>query len=288
MATGATEFFGRTEAAGTVGAAEGVFIPEIWSGRVVVARDEKLLLAPTFDTTYADELHFGDNLHVASISHLATRSKGENAAIDFEMTGEALTTIAVTTHKYAAFAVEDIVKIQSRVDLRSKFTREVGYTLALDLDTFCAGFMDDFDTTVGTFATALTDDVILEGIEDLNLANAPMENRYLFIPPTQRTELMKIDKFVHADYSKWAEMSSAGTIGRIYELGVLMSTNVELASTANYDCGIYQKEAVALIVQKTPRVIGWWDGDYLATKVVADQVYGGKEMRGDHGVWVKG
>ena len=47
-------------------------------------------------------------------------------------------------------------------------------------------------------------------------------------------------------------------------------------------------EAFAAVMQQHPKTYNHFDIDYITDKVVMEQVYGVKEMRDNHGVWLKG
>jgi hypothetical protein len=51
---------------------------------------------------------------------------------------------------------------------------------------------------------------------------------------------------------------------------------------------MFQRQALALVMQERPTVFQQFDIDYLVDKVVVEQLYGVLEMRDDHGVFVKG
>ena len=69
---------------------------------------------------------------------------------------------------------------------------------------------------------------------------------------------------------------------------IYRSVNVEGTNSAGHDNGMFQKEAVALVMQIAPKTYHQFDIDYIVDKVVIEQLYGTQEMRDDHGVWLKG
>lgn len=295
MATGTTAFYDNTVA--------DVFVKEVWSAEEVRAREEKLVFANLFDRKFeSDVSDGGDTIHVPNVSHLAVRTKALTTAggpdvtstgsITYETVTETNIDITITRYIFSAIAVGRATKKQANRDLMATYAPEMGYALGLDVDTTCAGHVDDFTNSVGTLAIELTYEEFLAAVQYLDDANAPQENRAVTISPAQRAGLMKLDQFVHGDYSKLNSEASVAMKGAILgswmDIPIYVSTNVEGTNAAGHDNGLIQKEAVALVVQMTPRTEHFYDIDTDTDKVASFELYGTKEMRDDHGVWAKG
>ena len=284
MATGATEFIDRTTA--------DVFIPEVWSGLAIVARENKLIFGNLVDRRFESELKVGDVVHVPSVGNLATRTKSINTAITYETVTETNLDITVTTHEYAAIAVESIAELQTNRAQLELYAGKMGYALALSFDDVLAGLVDNFTQVVGTLAVELTLEDILRAIQYLDDADVPSEERVFVMSPAQSIAMLKYDSFIHKDYE-----SMHGPVGGAMEAGyvtsflgipILKSVNVEGTNSAGHDNGLFHKSALAAIMQMTPSAHSMYDIDYLADKVAIEHVHGSAEMRDDHGVWMKG
>lgn len=285
MATGATEFLDNTS--------QDYFIPEVWSKETLRARENKLVFAKLVDRRFEKDAKVGDTIHVNDVPALAARTKSENTALEYETVSHTQADISITSHTYAAVAVEDITKVQTNMDQLSMFAGKMGYALALDVDDALAGLPDDFDNYVGTLAVELSDDDVLRARQYLNDADAPMENRAIVISPAQETGLLKLDRFVHNDYSRLHGNDGGSSladayVSSFYRMPIYVSVNVEGTNAAGHDNTMFQKEAIALVMQQDVKSYSQFDIDYLADKVVQTQIYGYKEMRDDHGVWMKG
>ena len=288
MATGGTEFIDSTTA--------DVLIREAWSRLAIVAREQALVQANLVDRRFESEI-VGDVIHVPSRTHLSaqTKTKASNAAIVYETQTETLTNITVATWEYVAIAVESIVKIQADRDMLKWYAGEMGYALALAVDDVLAGLVDDFTNTVGTLAAENTDNDFIRARQYLNDANAPQDTRYISISPAGESGLLKLDRYVNNDYSAIHGDGARETalekayVTSFYRMPVYVSTNVEGTNAAGHDNGMWQKEAIALVMQEKPNMYPvTWDPDYLVWKVVMEQIYGSREMRDDHGVWIQG
>ena len=288
MATGATEFVDSTTA--------DVFIPEIWSPLAIVAREDNLVYANLVDRRFEDRLSFGDTIHVPSVGNLTarTKTKASNAAITFETVTETNTDISIATWEYVAMAVESIVKVQANRNMMQLYAGKLGFGLALAVDDVLAGLPDNFSQTVGTLAVELTDDNTLRARQYLADANAPMEGRAIVISPAQEAGYLKLDRFVRDDYSALHGVGARESglqqayVTSFLRIPIYVSTNTEGTNAAGHDNTMLQKEAVALVMQEKPTMHSQYDIDYLVDKVAIEQIYGTKEMRDNHGVWMKG
>ena len=285
MATGATEFIDNTTA--------DVFIPELWSMEAIVARENQLVYANLVDRKFENGLSFEDTIHVPGVSNLAVRTKSTNGAVTYETVTESNTDISIGTHEYAAIALENITRVQNNRDQLQLYAGKLGYALALAVDDVLAGLVDNFSQTVGTLAVELTDDEILRARQYLDDADAPQDSRVMVVSPAQETGLLKLDRFVHNDYDSVHGPGRETGLEKAYVssfmgMPIYRSVNVEGTTSAGHDNGMFQKEAVALVMQIAPKTYHQFDIDYIGDKVVIEQLYGTQEMRDDHGVFMKG
>ena len=148
--------------------------------------------------------------------------------------------------------------------------------------------------TVGTLAVELQDEDFLRALQYLNDADVPEETRYFVISNAQQTGVLKLDRFVHNDYRQiHGDTPASLAVERAYVTSFLnqpiyRSTNVEGTNNGGHDNTLFNREAFALVMQMTPTPHSMFDIDFLADKVVIEQLYGTKEMRDDHAVWMKG
>lgn len=287
MATGATEFIDHTTA--------DVFIPEVWSQEAIIARESSLLFSEKVNRKFeSDVMSFGDLIHVPSVANLSTQTKNTaaNAATVYETITETNTDITVGTWHYSAIAIETATKRQVNRDLLKTYAPKMGYALGLAIDDVLAAMPANFSQNVGTLITELAYDDVLRGVQYLDDADAPQTDRVIIVSPAQRAGFMKLDQFVHADYRALNDGVNAAVkdsyLGTWMGLPVHCSTNVNGSNAAGHDNTVFQKEALALVVQMKPNTHTFFDIDYLANKVVMEQLSGSAEMRDNHGVWLKG
>jgi hypothetical protein len=286
MATGAAEFIDATTAA--------AMIPELWSKEVQIARDPEMVFAELVDRHYEKQLSYGDTLHVTPIGSLTVQTKvsADNAAVVFETETPSNIDIVVNTWQYAAVALQTIEKKQSHLDLMGIYAPRMGVALALAFDDSIAALVDDFTQVVGTLAMENTYDDFVLADQYLNDANAPVDGRAIVVSPAAKAGMMKLDQFIHGDYSKLNSGVSASlkakNLGTWMGYPVYMSTNVEGSNASGHDNGMFHKSAIAAVLQMDPTSHTDFDINYLAFKAVTEQLSGVKEMRDDHGVYVRG
>ena len=278
MATGATEFIDVTTA--------DVFLGEVWAKEATVAREQNLVFAAQVDRSLESQLSKGQIIRKCNITNLSARAKSANTAITYETVTETESTLTVSSYYYAAFAVEDIIKIQSMQDLRAKYSPKLGYALALQQDDDLSALIDDGTITqmVGTLATELSYDNLLRADQYLNDANVPPDGRFLIISPAQKAGFMKQDQFINKDY---ADLRT-GLLGAWLNYPIFVTPNVDGTNAAGHDNFMGHKECISHVSQMEPKVESARDIDYLCDKVVASELYGSAIIRADHGVWMKG
>lgn len=276
-----------------------VFVPEIWSADVRLATEANLVMAKLVNRQFEGDINqYGDTVHVGDISNLTAQDKAADTDVSFETVTETEFTLTINKHKYVAFKVEDIVKIQSKIDLRARYTEKAGYALAKQVDTDLLGLYSGLSQSVGSAGVDITDATLLSAILLLDNADAPAGDRALVIAPSQMNALLGIDKFVRADAVGYlAAMSPIvtgalakgsfdptkvkGYFGQIYGISVYVSTNVPTTGTSPVSTHnlLFHKDAFALAMQENIRIQSDYNIRSLATEVVADCLYGVGEFR---------
>lgn len=284
MATGASEFVDKT-------IADGVFSPDKWAKEVLRATEANLVFAKNVNRAFEDAAEVGKTVKVASIGNLAARSKSENTAITYETIAETATTITLNVWDYAAVGIEDIVKVQSQVDTQSEYQHKIGYALAKDIDTNLAALVAGFSQTQGTLGTLFTDDHVRRGVQYLDDADAPESGRVLIMAPAEKNDKLALDRWSNALYrgGTAGQQVSRGQIGsEIYGLTPFVTTNTKAQAGGQSDNTVMHKEAVALVVQREPKMHIFYDIDFFTWKIASEVIFGSAEMRDAFGVWVKG
>lgn len=275
-----------------------VLIPEIWSADVVRAAESALTMAPLVKRFDSQVKGRGDTLHVPNISNLSANDKTQTSEVTLQTVTETETQIAIDKWKEVSFEIEDLVTVQSSYDLRSEYTNKAGYAIAKAVDTDLLDLYSSLTSTdVGTYGVDITDATLVAAIQSLDEVDAPIEDRYFVIKPSQKAAIMKLDKFVKADYlGSYNEPTPVKRgpnnrylWGDIYGIPVYYTNQVTTTAgtpTQTHNL-LFHKEAFALALQQAPRTqASYWQKD-LAWLVTVDAVYGTSVLRPTFGVEVR-
>jgi len=275
-----------------------VFIPEVWSVETQRAAERALVLAPLVKRYDSLVKQRGDTIHIPKVSNLSANDKIQNSEVTLQTVTETEVPIAIDQWKEVSFEIEDIVKVQSQYDLRSEYTAKAGYAIAQAVDTdLFALYASLTNADVGTYAVDITDPVIVAALQKLDEADAPLEDRFLVIAPSQKAAIMKTDKFVKADYLGQYDMptpvkrgpNNRYLWGDIYGIPTYYTNQVPVTAGTPVQTHniLFHKEAFALAMQMSPRTqASYWQKD-LSWLVTADTIYGVAALRGDFGVEIR-
>jgi hypothetical protein len=282
MATGALEFVDKT-------IADGIFSPDIWSKQVLRATESNLVIANSVNRSFESDATVGKTVKVASIGNLAARAKTENTAIVYETVAETATTITLNIWSYAALGIEDIAKVQSQIDLSSEYQRKLGYALAKDVDSKLAADFAGFSGVVGTLGTAASDANVLAAIKLLDDADVPQEDRFFIMSPAEKVAKLALDRWSNALYIGTGNMPvKNGELGGMYGLSLKVTTNLVKPAAGQANNAIFHRDALALVMQRSPKTHTFYDIDVFAWKLAVECIYGHQEMRDNFGILLNG
>jgi hypothetical protein len=275
-----------------------VFLPTLWSVETLRATEAALVAAGLVKRYDALVQARGQTINIPNISNLIANVKVANTSVQTQAITETQTVLNINKWYESSFEIEDLVTVQANYDLRSEYSEKAGYAIAKQVDTDLLALWNTFTTTPqGQYATDVSDATLVAAILQINLQDIPLENRAFIIHPNQLAAIMKIDKFVKADYNGSYQdptpvkkgPNSRYMWGEIYGVPVYYTTNVpQTAATPLQTHNVLiHKEAWALALQQAPRLqAAYWLPD-LAWKVVVDVIYGVTALRTTGGVEVK-
>jgi len=226
-------------------------IPEIWNTETIDAVEGKVVLAGLVDRRFEKALKVGDTLHTAYIHNLTPVALAAGTNVTLENYTETSQIITVSTHEHVCFGVDDMVKVQSQTNLRRKYTEKIGYGLGSSMDEVLAALATSFSQSVGTLGLELTDDNLIRAWQYLEDFDMPQSDRFIYLKPAAYGGLMKLDKFMHADYvGGGGKGVREAFVGKLYGANVYTSTLCN--SPSNGDCAGWfcHKSGVALIQQQ--------------------------------------
>jgi len=272
-----------------------VFLPTIWSIETLKATENAFVaagLVKRYDSLVKSR---GQAIQIPNISNLTVTAKAANTDVTTQAITETSTTLTINKWYESSFGIEDMAAVQSNYDLRSEYSQKAGYAIAKQVDTDVLGLYTGLTTTdVGTYGTDISDSTIVSAILTLNLNDMPLENRAMIIHPSQMAAIMRIDKFVKADYLGEYNQptpvkrgpNSRYMWGQIYGVPVYYTNNVPATAgtPTQYHNLLIHKEAFALALQQAPRLQAAYWLPSLAWRVVVDVIYGVTALRATGGV----
>ena len=292
------------------------FIPEIWSDEVIAAYEKSLVLAP-LTKKIAMQGKKGDTIHIPKPTRGVASAKAENTAVTIQNATEGEVLVTINKHFEYSRMIEDITNVQALASLRQFYTGDAGYALGKQVDddlftlgkSFGDGDGSNFitsatfynDASTGTTAYAadtivpadvFADSFLRDMVQKLDDADAPMDGRFLVIPPSMRNAIMGIDRYVSSDFVNGQGVVN-GKIGELYGIDIYVSTNCPTLETASENGatagGIIRgalmghKDTMVLAEQQGVRSQTQYKQEFLGTLYTADRLYGTQVLRPETG-----
>lgn len=266
---------GTTEAA--------VMLADVWSAKMAIARIENFVAANKVDRYDDDTAKYGDVLHIPNISAATVSAVGVDGSFTISAPTETETQINMNNEYAYGFRITDRVMDQSKYNLPPKYQEQGGAALARQIETDIFGLYSGFSQVI-TQQADFDEDFLLQGVQKLDEAKAPEDNRFLFVRPSQKRAVLKIDKFVSDQFRGGA--GSQITKGRLtMDIGgveVNVSVNVVRTGGVSYNV-MWHKSAIALAVQRQVKFEEFARDGFRRTWA-ASELYGFGEVRDNHGV----
>lgn len=270
-----------------------VFRRDVWSKELIRATEANLVIGSKV-WRFDSETPGAKTVQIPSISNFTAQDKLANTQVVLQSPTETSIVLTLNQHKHAAFLVEDILAVQANYNLMSEYSKKAAYAIKKAIDTDLANLATGFSTNKGTYNTTLTVAVMLSAVQALDDADVPQEDRCWILKPKAVSDLRTLSDYMRYDGTGYAGGHStggvgnatvrpAGLVGQLYNAPVYMTT--QIAQSGNNISNMYiHKEALALGLQKAPRVQSEYKLEFLGDLTVADTMYGVIETRDAFGV----
>lgn len=228
------------------------FIDELYSKNVLVAVKNKLVCVPVFNHSYEKEVVIGDTLYIRQTNTVAaTEVTVGTEGVQTNPLNTAAVTLTINNWYEAPVTIDYMSRGQSSINIVAKSEDESAYAISKRIDTSINTLFSSLSdgTGYGTDGSAITDDVLISAVEELDEADVPEENRSWIFDPSCKADIMKIDKFVRSDYFASDVIPTGGFRKDVYGGPILITNNLTVNSTGNY--GAYaHKDAIAVAISE--------------------------------------
>jgi len=193
----------------------GTFIPEIWSGKLLVKFYEATVIAAISNTDYEGEIkNQGDKVIIRQVPDITIRDYTKGQSLQIERPEAPNKELPIDRAKYFNFICDDIDKHQTDIALMDSWSTDAGQQMKVTIDTdFLADvYADAHASNKGITAGAISGDIdlgtsgdphaltkanILDTIVDcgtvLDEQNVPETDRWMTIPSWACGMILKSD-----------------------------------------------------------------------------------------------
>jgi len=196
-------------------AATGVFVPEIWSGKLIEKFYAATVLAAIANTDYEGELkNQGDKVKIRTKPTITIRDYTLDQQLVVDRPSGSTVELTIDYAKYFNLALDDVMELQADMNLLSMWADDAGEQLKIVIDTAVLALLDagidshnkgataglksgNIDLGASGAPVSLTPSNVLNYIVDLGTCldeqNIPETGRWLVIPPWAAGMIKKSD-----------------------------------------------------------------------------------------------
>ena len=253
----------------------GTFIPEIWSGKLLVKFYAATVCAAISNTDYEGEIKdVGDKVIIRQVPDITIRDYSKGQSLQIERPEASNKELVIDKAKYFNFICDDIDKHQTDLALMDSWSRDASQQMKITVDEtvlddiYSDAHSSNQGVTAGVISSSydmgevsdphqLTKANILETIVDcgsvLDEQNIPAEDRWMILPSWACGMILKSDL---KDASLSGDGSSMLRNGRIGVIDRFEIFNSNLLNTGTdtytvYHCMAGHKSALSFAAQMT-------------------------------------
>lgn len=212
--------------------------------------------------------------HIPFMSKYDARDKAAGVAVTFDANTETEITLTINKHKYLAFLIEDIVKVQTHYAIAEAYREAQKEAVMRAIDSDLGSVHASAGTNVAGGATA-DDADMLSVVLALDLADAPQTQRAGVVHSKVMGDFRSVNKYVAYDQTgeKGLAVSDKSAISNVYGFDLYMSNNVADDATSTHNL-FFHKSAISLALQLKPTYKMEDSVDYIGIKSVLHTIYG--------------
>ena len=179
------------------------------------------------------------------LSSFTVVNRAAGSAGDATALTDSKDTMDLNFNAYVSWVIDSKSKIQTRIDAEIENAVRAASAQGRYVDTQIVAEAETVGFATTTAGASITRDIILEMQEALWKNDADMDAVSLWLPPSQRTALLKIEEFTRAD-AYGSSNIPGGVIGSVFGVPVVV-TNAITSASSYY---MVEKSALAIGFQK--------------------------------------
>jgi hypothetical protein len=250
------------------------YVQEAWTRDIQEPFDKILAIKKLVQDRSGLVAAGGDVLNIPFTGSVNARAKAASTNITFDSPEGTPVTLAIDKHYYVGILIEDIVKVQSNVELQAAFKNRMTEALARQIDTDLMALYASAGTTIAGGA-AIDDADILAVVAAFDSANVPASQRYGIVGHNTKIDLLGINKYNAYDQTGKTGTAVNGDLdlqANLYGMEIYHSGNVPTSTTGRNL--FFHKSAINVAEQRKPMFHMEYSVDALGTKTALDTVYG--------------
>lgn len=239
----------------------GSYIPEIWSGKLLVKFYKTTVFGEIANTDYEGEISKkGDKVHIRTVPDIQVRDYEIGQNLQYDSHDPETVELLIDKGKYYGFKINDVERAQSDIDYMDKWSNDASQQLKIKIDT---GILDDIPSEAhsansGASAGLISGDVNLgasgspvvttqaNAIQILTLLgqildeqNVPEEGRWAVIPAWFSNRIKNSDLKNTSITGDSTSPIRNGKIGSIDRFTLYSSNSVKFANDATYGGNVW-------------------------------------------------
>lgn len=250
------------------------YLQEKWTKEVEEPFDNALYAADLVTRRDGLVASDGNKINIPFVASVTARNKSASSAVTFDANTETEVELNIDKHKYFAFLIEDIAKIQAYPNLQNLYKNRGMESVLRALDGDLLGLHASAGTNVSGGASA-DDADILSVVSALDAGNVPQTERAGIVGYKVMNDLRTVNKYSAYDQTGKTGLAVSGKakVANVYGMDIYMSNNVvdDLTNTHNL---FFHKSGLGLAVQQKPKFEIEYSVDYIGTKCVVHAIYG--------------
>lgn len=262
------------------------YTPELWELGATDAVQFKMVIPKRVNREFEGAIaNMGDTVNIPSMSNFTAVDKTTNTDLEAEAFTHPVQQLSINKHKAVAVKIERFAERQAMPGYRDRVTKRLGYPIARVMETDLSALFDGFSTngTVGTagqeiglanYRTAWRLLVEAGAIEEAMTD----EDTSIFLSPGEYAAALAEEVLTSKDYGDNGDAISKAALGAIFGTRVFLSNLLESDGAGQHDNAWIHKNVLTLAMQQQVRVETDYRPMAIATEVVADAIYGLKEL----------